>query len=117
MAIHEGSCHCGQVAYSVEADFTEAIQCNCSHCSRKGFLLAFVPPEKVTLKTPESAYRTYFFNKHKIEHRFCPSCGTEPFALGELPNGAKMMAINLRCVPDVDLAKIEIKQYDGANKL
>ena len=114
---HEGSCHCGRVAYTVDAELTEAMECNCSHCRRKGFLLAFVPPEKVTLKTPESDYSTYYFNKHKIEHSFCPVCGTEPFALGELPTGAKMIAINLRCVPDVDLSKVKVNFFDGANKV
>ena len=41
---YTGSCHCGAVTFTVAADApTEAMSCNCSHCSRKGFLLTFVP--------------------------------------------------------------------------
>ena len=38
---YHGSCHCGAVTFEVEAEFTEGISCNCSHCKRKGMLLAF----------------------------------------------------------------------------
>lgn len=40
---YTGSCHCGQVAFTVEGELAQAIECNCSHCSRKGYLLWFVP--------------------------------------------------------------------------
>jgi hypothetical protein len=30
-----GSCHCGKVAYHLDAEPTEAIECNCSICRRK----------------------------------------------------------------------------------
>lgn len=45
MKTYQGSCHCGAVAYmvNIETDFTEGMRCNCSHCRRKGFLLAFAP--------------------------------------------------------------------------
>jgi hypothetical protein len=33
---HQGSCHCGRIAFEVDGEFTQAIECNCSHCSRKG---------------------------------------------------------------------------------
>ena len=38
-----GSCHCGEVAFEVETDLEQVLACNCSHCSRKGYLLTFVP--------------------------------------------------------------------------
>jgi hypothetical protein len=36
---YSGSCHCGKVAYTVEAEMQEAVECNCSICSRRGYLL------------------------------------------------------------------------------
>jgi len=112
----EGSCHCGKVAYTVEADLpTEAMQCNCSHCSRKGFLLSFVPMNRFRLERGEGDLRSYEFYKHKIEHRFCTTCGTQSFAIGSGPDGAKMAAINLRCVPEADLDALEIQKVDGAS--
>ena len=43
MSVHKGSCHCGAVAYEVEVGLEGLIECNCSHCYRKGFVLAFTP--------------------------------------------------------------------------
>jgi hypothetical protein len=114
--IHDGSCHCGRVAFKVEGDFTEAMECNCSMCRRKGTLLAFVPRGQLTLTTPEADYSTYLFNKHVIAHHFCPVCGVAPFADGQMPDGTKMAAVNVRCLPDVDLTTLKITQFDGASK-
>ena len=111
----EGSCHCGKVSFSVDAETPKsAISCNCSHCRRKGFLLTFFSPDQFTLKSGENGLQSYFFNRHKIEHQFCTTCGCEAFASGVGPDGKAMRAINLRCVDDIDLDAIEIQHYDGA---
>ena len=34
--MHHGSYHCGKIAFEVEADITDAIECNCSNCRRRG---------------------------------------------------------------------------------
>ncbi len=110
---HKGSCHCGKIAFEVEGDYSEALECNCSHCSRKGFLLWFVPRDKLTLKTPESNLSEYTFNKHKIRHQFCAACGTQPFAFANGPDGKPTAAINIRCLEDVNLEKVKRKPFDG----
>lgn len=113
---YEGSCHCGTVKFTVQGDApTEAISCNCSHCRRKGFLLTFVPADQFRVDAGEDALETYDFNKHKIHHKFCTTCGTQAFAAGEGPGGAEMAAINLRCVPSVDLDTLTLKKVDGAS--
>ena len=112
---YEGSCHCGAVSFTVSGDApTEAISCNCSHCRRKGLLLSFVPADTVSLEG-EDALRDYFFNKHAIAHRFCATCGCQPFGFGKLPDGSEMAAINLRCVPSIDLDGLTIRNVDGAS--
>ena len=111
--IHRGSCHCGRIAYSVEATFDKVNECNCSHCSRKGYLLAFLPREAVTLSTPMEAMSTYRFNRHAIEHRFCPQCGCAPIAFGTGPDGSKMAAVNVRCIEGIDLGALERVAVDG----
>lgn len=114
---YAGSCHCGAVTFSVEGEIPgEAISCNCSHCRRKGLLLTFAPREAMTIKSGEDDLSDYFFNKHKIAHRFCRTCGSQPFGEGETPGGKKMAAINLRCVPDADLDALTIKAFDGASR-
>lgn len=111
-----GSCHCGAIAYTAELEPTEAIECNCSHCSRKGYLLAFLTPDKFTLETPRDAIAAYTFNTHSIHHQFCKVCGCAPFAEGSPPGGDRqMVAINLRCVEGLDPATLTIKHVDGAS--
>jgi hypothetical protein len=109
---YRGSCHCGKVAYEVEGAIDSALACNCSMCQRKGSLLWFVPRERLRLLTPADAARTYTFNKHAIQHRFCPACGIHPYAESEF-QGKPMAAINLRCLEDVDLSTIPVKEFNG----
>lgn len=111
---YAGSCHCGKIAYEVEGELQEAVQCNCSICSRRGYLLWFLPREKLSLKTPEGNMSHYEFNKHRIKHYFCPDCGCAPFGMGKAPGSDKaMVAVNLRCLPELDLATIKVKPFDG----
>ncbi|OYX07802.1 MAG: hypothetical protein B7Z08_11805 [Sphingomonadales bacterium 32-68-7] len=58
--------------------------------------------------------QAYTFNAHNIRHQFCSTCGCAPFAEGTGPGGVAMVEINLRCVPDCDLAALEITEIDGA---
>lgn len=110
---YTGSCHCGNVAFEVEGEITNALACNCSICQRKGSLLWFVPRARFRLLTPEDAAGTYLFNKHVIKHRFCPTCGMHPYAEGVDPNGNATAAINIRCLDDIDLTTIPVQHYDG----
>ena len=90
------------------------MSCNCSHCRRKGFLLTFVPAGQFKLERGEDRLATYTFNTHHIRHRFCPTCGTQPFGEGQR-HGEDMRAINLRCVPEIDIDELEIQKVDGAS--
>ena len=114
--IHEGSCHCGRIAFTVEGEIESAIDCNCSLCRRRGGVLAFFPRDALRLRTPEAHMATYTFNRHVIRHHFCPVCGVAPFAEAVNPRtGQPTAAVNLRCLADVDLAALEITHYDGAS--
>ena len=113
----QGSCHCGAVKFSVDADMpTEAMSCNCSICRRKGVLMAFYPVAKFKVEQGEEALETYRFNTHKLAHRFCRTCGIHPFGAGIGPDGTEMRAVNLRCVPAADLDSLTIQHFDGASR-
>jgi hypothetical protein len=109
-----GSCHCGRIAYRLDAKPTEAIECNCSICRRKGSLLAAFAPEKFHLETSRDDIATYTFGRHVIRHHFCKTFGCAPFSDGTGPDGKTMVAVNLRCAEDVDLSTLKIAQFDGA---
>jgi hypothetical protein len=116
LTTHKGSCHCGAVRYSVSLDTTQqAIECNCSMCGRSGSLLLFTTPENFTLEQGEDNLTDYQFNKHVIHHLFCKTCGIKPFAHGVGPKGPTV-AINLRCLDDVEVFTQPRHQFDGKSR-
>jgi hypothetical protein len=114
MTIHTGGCHCGAVRFEVEADLSQPVmECNCSACSKKGFLLTFVPVDQFRLLSGDDAMTDYRFNTGKIRHRFCSTCGVQAFGEGAMPDGTPTRAINVRCLDDVDPSTLTIQQVDG----
>ena len=110
----KGSCHCGAITLEVEGTAPEqAMECNCSHCSRKGYLLWFVPRESAHVHAADGQVGVYHFNKHVIAHHFCKQCGCAPFALGTAPDGTAMTAVNVRCLEGIELAAIKRIAVDG----
>jgi hypothetical protein len=113
---YQGSCHCGNVEFTVEGELKEAMACNCSMCQRKGSMLWFVPYSHFSLRTPEEAMTTYHFNRHAIDHKFCKSCGIHAFAVGSDPQGNKMAAINIRSLENFDIDSVAVTHFDGRSK-
>jgi len=112
--IFSGGCQCGKVRYEVQMDIGEVLACNCSRCSRLGWLLAFAPITHFTLLSGGADLTTFEFNKHTIQHQFCSTCGIQSFAIGTHPkSGAKMAAINVRCLDHVDLDALRVRKVDG----
>ena len=113
---HTGGCHCGKVRFSADVDLSNpVIECNCSHCQRKGFLLAFGPRSAMTIEQGEDVLVEYRFNTGKIAHQFCPTCGVEAFAWGEAKDGSPTVAVNVRCLDGIDLSNLTRQPWDGAN--
>lgn len=114
MKKYTGGCHCGAVRFEVEMEEpTTAMTCNCSHCSIKGFMLAFVPAKQFTLLQGEDMLTLYHFHKEVIDHKFCKICGVESFANGKGPDGSETVMVNLRCVDDLDISKLPVHEFDG----
>ncbi|MFD1883856.1 GFA family protein [Paracoccus pacificus] len=111
---HTGSCQCGAIAFEVDLDLSQTVVCNCSRCRRLGSVLAFAPREEFQL-TKDGATTEYLFNKQQIEHRFCPVCGIEAYSFGSMPDGTRMVAVNVNCLDDVDARSLDSKPVDGAS--
>jgi hypothetical protein len=110
---YQGSCHCGKATYDVDGEIGQVIECNCSICTKKGYLLWFVPQTSLHMHSPIEDLSTYLFNKHHIAHTFCPACGAAPFGMGTDRKGNLIAAINVRCLEGVDLAQLKRVAYDG----
>lgn len=116
MHTYTGGCHCQNVRFEVDIEnLTEAMTCNCSMCSKRGWLLTFVPLSAFRLLTGEDEVTVYHFNKKLIDHTFCKTCGTASYGKGSDGNGNEMVAINVRCLDDVDLSTLKVNEYDGAS--
>lgn len=110
MQTYTGGCHCGAVRYEVETDLTKVIECNCSHCHKKGLLLNFVDKDKFTLLSGADNLQEYLFNKKAIRHLFCKTCGVQSFAEGvTFPK----VSINVRCLDGVDTRSLNVEAYNG----
>ena len=110
---YRGSCHCGAVTFSVEApDSVEVEQCNCSICTKSGFLHLIVPQSRFELLSGEDELTTYTFNTGVAKHYFCSRCGIKPFYIPRSnPDGVD---INVNCL-DSKPADIRVVQFDGQN--
>lgn len=117
---YQGGCHCGKIAFDVEVEveggISRVLECNCSLCSKRGYLICFVPRERLHLHTPEANLATYRFNTKTIQHHFCPTCGCAPFGEGTDGKGAAMAALNVRCLEGIDLAGLKIIPVDGRSR-
>lgn len=111
---HKGNCHCGAVRFEVllPADI-EVLECNCSICKMTGYLHVILPASQFKLLEGNEVLTTYTFNTHSAKHRFCKICGIKSFYIPRShPQG---FSVNLRCLDQSKLNKIEIVQFDGHN--
>ena len=114
---YAGGCQCGRVRYEATVDLEKpVISCNCSMCGRSGTLLTFIPRAQFELLSGDDALTDYQFNNHIIHHKFCGTCGIKSFALGKGKDGAETVAVNARCLDDVDVEALKITKFDGRSR-
>ncbi len=114
MKTYTGGCHCGSVRFEVDIEeLTGGMTCNCSMCSKWGSILTFVPASHFRLIQGEDNLTDYQFNKNVIHHLFCKTCGIKSFGRGVGPDGVPTVAINIRCLDDVDPKTLTLQEYDG----
>ena len=108
-----GSCHCGKIAFSFDQTPTEAIECNCSICSKRGALWSPAQAAQFALLKGGDALSDYQFAKKNVHHLFCESCGVGSFSRGTAPNGQEMVMVNVRCLDGVDVSALQLRPFDG----
>jgi hypothetical protein len=109
----EGGCHCGRVRFRVTADLGSVVDCNCSICTKKGFLHLIVQPQQFELLSGEDGLTTYSFNTGMAKHTFCKHCGMHPFYVPR--SDPDKIDVNARCLDHIDLGKLAPKPFDGKN--
>lgn len=110
---YTGGCHCGAVRYEVTADLAQVAECNCSICQKRGALWTFVKDRDFRLLSDGGSLADYQFGRRTIHHLFCPTCGVGAFSRGVSPDGAETVAVNVRCLDEVDLGALSPLPFDG----
>ncbi|QYS95996.1 hypothetical protein H0G86_003260 [Trichoderma simmonsii] len=79
--LYTGSCHCGAVTVALsckpldESNEGVVVVCNCSICSRNGYIWLSPRPENVVLSGSEDAIGHYTFAEGLTSKTFCRTCG------------------------------------------
>jgi hypothetical protein len=110
---YEGGCHCGRVRFVVHGDLNTATVCNCSICTKKGFIHLIVGAERFTLICGREELETYQFNTGIAKHHFCRTCGVHPFYVPR--SDPDKIDVNVRCLDDIDIAELKLNSFDGKN--
>lgn len=101
------------IRFEVEApEYVEATECNCSMCSRVGYLHLIVPKSKFKLLQGAEHIATYAFHTGVAKHTFCTICGIKSFYVPRSnPDG---YSVNIRCLAPAP-ARLSITPFDGRN--
>ncbi len=111
MPTHTGSCHCGRVRFEVVTDLARVVECNCSICTRKGYLHVIVPRDRFRLLSGEADLATYRFGTMVARHHFCRHCGIASFYVPR--SHPDQIDVNARCLDGVDVSTLCIEPFDG----
>jgi len=110
---YQGSCHCGRVAFELDAKLDYVMECTCSLCRRVGALWHGTSDANLRISAGESELVLYQFNTMTAKHYSCRHCGVHPFSRPRLD--PSRWAVNVRCIDDIDLSSLPLKRFDGAN--
>ena len=111
MSDHSGGCHCGAVRFvaRLPAPPVPALECNCSICSKAGFLHIIVSHDDFSLESGAQALTSYRFGSGAAEHLFCSVCGVKSFY--QPRSHPEAWSVNAHCL-DVR-PELGIEFFDG----
>jgi hypothetical protein len=115
LVTHRGGCHCGAVAFEVDAPASVTVsECNCSICRMSGYLHLIVPRARLRLLRGADSLSTYTFNTGTARHLFCRTCGVKSFYVPRSnPDG---YSVNLRCLDPSTLGQVTIEPFDDNDR-
>lgn len=112
LVTHTGGCHCGRIRFEVVAPRRiDVSECNCSICSKAGYLHLIVPGDRFKLVSGADALTTYTFNTGTAKHHFCSVCGIKSFYVPRShPDG---FSVNARCIDSGTIEEMAVRQVNG----
>ena len=112
MVRHTGGCHCGRVRFEVVApEELEVTECDCSICSKSGYLHLVVSADQFPLISGADSLTTYTFNTGTAKHLFCSVCGIKAFYVPRShPDG---FSVNVRCIDSNTIKHMTTRAFNG----
>jgi hypothetical protein len=109
---HTGGCHCGRIRFEVSAPAKlELLECDCSICSKSGYLHLIVPDDSFKLLQGAESLTLYTFNTGAAKHLFCAVCGVKSFYKPRShPHG---VSVNARCLDQGSVESMSITPFNG----
>jgi len=131
----KGSCHCGAIYFTVslpdiyyddDKSELEVFRCNCSICTKSGYLHLHVelrdvkflgdsrPFEDISsmCKKMCEKYTMYAFGTGTARHTFCRVCGVKAFYVPR--SNPRGLSVNLNCIDDREkLPRVKITEFGG----
>ncbi len=114
--MHEitGACHCGAVSISTPALPEKLVSCNCSICSRTGWLGAYYHPGEVTVAAGADDLSGYAHGDRAITFWRCSHCGIAThWTASAAP--VDRMGVNARIFDREAWQDIPLEHVDGAS--
>jgi hypothetical protein len=109
---YRGTCHCGRVAFEVDAILDPVRCCDCSVCRRRGALLHRVDEGDLRPITPLDDLTVYQWNTRRAKDYFCATCGILPFRRPRM--FPQRWDVNVRCLEGVDLESLAVVRIEGS---
>ncbi len=111
MSKHYGSCHCGAVKFTIDANITELTTCDCSLCMKKNALMTKVHESGFELLSQWNEVSEYNWNTKVARHYFCKTCGIYTFH--KKRSQPDHYGINVNCLDEFDASKVETRKTQG----
>lgn len=110
--VHTRGCHCRAVRFEVTAPaHLTVVECNCSMCSKTGFLHLIVARSNFRLLCGADALTTYTFNTKVAKHLFCSICGIKSFYVPRSHPDA--YSVNVRCFDAGTVKGLDVRPFNG----
>ena len=101
----KGKCHCGSVKFTINTKIRDLRRCNCSMCSRKGFVMGTALIDELTITSGEKILTSYKWNTRIAEHFFCKICGINTHH--KRRSNPNQYGYNIGCIEGFEMSWIE----------
>ena len=101
----KGKCHCGSVKFTINTKIRDLRRCNCSMCSRKGFVMGTALIDQLTITSGEKKLTSYKWNTKIAEHFFCKICGINTHH--KRRSDPNQYGYNIGCIEGFEMSWIE----------